>query len=259
VPLLSVAGAYVAGVGVNSLVPARGGDFLRLFLVKRRVEESRYPTLGATLIPETLVDIPVAAVIVGWALISGALPGFGALVHLPTVDWSWPYRHQYVTAIILAVLIIAGVLTLVAFEDRIAGFWGRVRQGLAILFDWRRYVLTVVTWQAASWVARFVSVYWFLKAFDMPVTMHNALVVLSVQSIATLLPVTPGGIGTVQGLLVVAFKDKVPAATVLGFSVGMHVATVVANAVLGFTAIGLMLRTLRWRRVIKPEERLAER
>jgi uncharacterized membrane protein YbhN (UPF0104 family) len=259
VPLVGIAGAYVAGVGVNSVVPARGGDFLKLFLVKHRVEGSRYPTLGATLLPETLLDFVVAAVIVGWALISGALPGFGGLVDLPTVDWSWPYRHQYVTAIILAVLIIATVLVLVRFEDRIAGFWGRVGQGLTILFDWRRYVLAVVTWQAASWVARFVSIYWFLKAFDMPVTTHNALVVLSVQSIATLLPITPGGIGTVQGLLVVAFKDKVPAATVLGFSVGMHVATVVVNAVIGFTAIGLMLKTLRWRRVVKAEERLAER
>lgn len=259
VPLLGVAGAYLAGVGVNSIVPARSGDALKLFLVKRRIKDSHYPTLGATLLPETLFDSVVAAVIVSWALISNSLPGFGVLPRLDTVDWSWPYRHQYVTAIVLGVLIVVGVVGLVAIEDRLVAFWARVGQGFAILRNPRRYALGVVTWQAASWVCRYASVYWFLKAFHMPATAHNALVVLSVQSISTLLPITPGGIGTIQGLLVVAFKDKVAAATVLGFSVGMHVATVVVNLAVGFAAIGIMLRTFRWKQAVRPEERLAER
>jgi len=259
VPLLSTAGAYLAGVGINSVIPARSGDALKLFLVKRRIEGSHYPTLGATLIPETFFDSIVAAGIVGWALVAHTLPGFGALPSLDTVDWSWPYRHQYATAIVLGVVIIASVVGLVMIEDRLEAFWARVRQGFAIFFDWRRYLLQVVTWQTASWAFRAASVFWFLKAFHMPATAHNALIVLSVQSIATLLPITPGGVGTTQGLLVVAFKDKVASSVVLGFSVGMHVAMIVANLVVGFTAIGLMLRTLRWRQVVRPEERLAER
>jgi len=50
----SVAGAYVAGVGVNAILPARGGDVLKLFLIHRRVEGSSYPTIAATLLVETL-------------------------------------------------------------------------------------------------------------------------------------------------------------------------------------------------------------
>jgi uncharacterized membrane protein YbhN (UPF0104 family) len=206
-----------------------------------------------------MLDSAFAAVIVGWALASGALPGFGDLLHLPTVDWSWPYRHQYVSAIVLAILIIGAAIVLVRYEERLAGFWDRVGQGFMILSDWRRYLLRVATWQTASWVCRFVSVYWFLKAFDMPASARNTFVVLAVLSISTLLPITPGGIGTVQGLLVVAFRGKVAASTVLGFSVGMHVATVALNLVIGFAAIGIMLRTFRWKRVVRPEERLAER
>src|SRR5919197_742051 len=52
VPRLGLFGGYVAGVGVNSVVPARGGDLLKLYLVKRRVDGSTYPKLGATLIVE---------------------------------------------------------------------------------------------------------------------------------------------------------------------------------------------------------------
>lgn len=33
-----VLAAYVAGTGLNALVPARGGDALKLFLVHRRIE-----------------------------------------------------------------------------------------------------------------------------------------------------------------------------------------------------------------------------
>src|SRR6185436_19155910 len=46
----TILGAYLAGVGVNAIVPARGGDVLKLFLVKRRVEGATYPTLAATLL-----------------------------------------------------------------------------------------------------------------------------------------------------------------------------------------------------------------
>jgi uncharacterized membrane protein YbhN (UPF0104 family) len=258
VPLPSIAGAYLAGVGINSILPARSGDALKLFLVRRRIKDSHYPTLGATLLPETLFDSVVALVIIIWALASHGIPGFGVLPSLGTVDWSWPYRHQYVTAIVIGALFIAGVVGLVWAQERIEAFWSRVRQGFAILTDLRRYVLRVVTWQAGSWVFRFASVYWFMKAFHMPATTHNALVVLATQSISTLLPITPGGVGTVQGLLVAAFRNKVNTATVLSFSVGMYVAITVSSLVVGFAAIGVMLRTFRWRQIVRPDERLAD-
>ena len=197
-------------------------------------------------------------VIVGWALVSGALPGPSDLLHLPTVDWSWPYRHQYVSAIVLSVLIIGSTVVLVRLQDRLSSFWSRVGQGFAILRDRRRYAIHVVSWQTGSWVLRFASVYWFLKAFHMPASSHNVFLVLAVQSISTLLPITPGGVGTVQGLLVFAFRETVAASIVLGFSVGMHIATVATNLALGFAAIGTMLGTLRWRRLIGRERPVAE-
>ena len=57
VPRRTIAGAYLAGVGVNAIMPARGGDVLKLYLVQDRVEGTTYPTLGATLIVETLFDM----------------------------------------------------------------------------------------------------------------------------------------------------------------------------------------------------------
>jgi hypothetical protein len=46
------------------------------------------------------------------------------------------------------------------------------------------------------------------------------------------------------------FSGKAAKAAVLSFSVGMKVVLMSVNIVVGFAAIALMLRTLRWRRVL---------
>src|SRR5690606_21039646 len=40
-------GAYFAGYGFNSVIPARGGDVIRIFLTKTSVPGSSYPAVGA--------------------------------------------------------------------------------------------------------------------------------------------------------------------------------------------------------------------
>jgi uncharacterized membrane protein YbhN (UPF0104 family) len=70
------------------------------------------------------------------------------------------------------------------------------------------------------------------------------------QSLSTILPLTPAGIGTEQGLLVYVFSGTASASKVLSFSVGMKLVLMTVNLVLGFGAIALMLRTLRWRHVL---------
>src|SRR5581483_7263707 len=185
VPRRTILGAYLAGVGVNAIVPARGGDVLKLYLVKHRVEEVTYPTLGATLIVETLFDMVVAGGILIWALTIGVLPSLDVLPDLPQVDWSWPLRHKREALVIglvwLAVLVLLSVIGI----RRARAFKQRVRQGFAILGDRPRFVRDVVTWQSLSWVFRIASVYFFLEAFRVPATLHNALLVLVVQSLST--------------------------------------------------------------------------
>jgi glycosyltransferase 2 family protein len=257
VPRRTIGGAYLAGVGVNAIVPARAGDVLKLYLVHDRVKGTTYPTLGATLIVETLFDFVVAGGILAWALVIGVLPGLDVLPDLPQVDWSWPLNHKREFAIIAAVWI--GVLAFFAVKGirKAREFKRRVAQGFAIFKTHGAYVTQVVTWQALSWGFRFMSVYFFLKAFTVPATLHNALLVLVVQSLSTLFPFTPGGVGTQQGLLVYVFKRAgtgVPGTLLLSFSVGMYIAVTIANIIVGFIALFLMLGTVRWRRVVPDEE-----
>jgi uncharacterized membrane protein YbhN (UPF0104 family) len=245
----SVLGAYLGGVGLNAITPARSGDVLKLFLLKRRVEGSTYPTLGATLIVETLFDAFVGIGLLLWAAYLGVLPNIHKLPKLPNIDLRWAFQHPLALEIGALVVGIAIGALLVWATARVRAFWQRVRQGFAVLRDRNGYLRSVVTWQALSWGFRLATIYFMLRAFHLPATVHNALLVQIAQSLSTLLPITPGGAGTEQGLLLYLFRGKAARSALLSFSVGMHIAIVVVNVALGVLAVALMTRSLRLTRL----------
>ena len=73
------------------------------------------------------------------------------------------------------------------------------------------------------------------------------------QSLATLIPATPGGIGTEQAFVVYVFRTAdIARSTLLAFSVGMKLVLTAVNVVVGFTAILLTLGTVRFGSSINP-------
>ena len=109
-----------------------------------------------------------------------------------------------------------------------------------------------------DWSLRLVTVFFFLKAFGIPATARNALLVQVSQSLATIFPVSPAGIGTEQALLVYVFRNVTSKGVALSFSVGMRVTLIVVNAIVGFSAILLMTGTLKVRRVAEADRAAGE-
>jgi glycosyltransferase 2 family protein len=260
VPLGRVTGAYFAGTGVNAIAPARAGDVVKLVLIKREVEGTTYTTLTPTLIVETLFDSVVASCVLLWALFSGVLPAFDALPNLPTIDWSWPIDHPRPTLVVVAVWTAVAVLLVVIWSRRVRDFKGQIRHGFAILYEPSRYVTQVVSWQALSWVFRVMSIWFFLDAFHVATSARNVALVIAVQSLSTLLPFTPGGVGTQQGFLVYAFRDTaIPKTALVSFSVGMYLATTVFAVIVGLIALLLIARTMRWKHLVASEQQEIDR
>ena len=243
-----VFGAYVAGVGVNSIAPARGGDLIKVYLAKQRLTSSAYPTLGSTLLVETLFDFVVATALFIYAISLGLLPGVPDLPNLPAFDWSFVIEHPRIAVFLGCVLLGAAILLVAWASHRVTAFKEKVTRGFAILGDRRAFLTQVVSWQAASWLVRAGAVYFFLRAFHIDAGVQTVVAVLVVQGLSTLLPFTPGGAGTQQAVLVFALRGTATTSAVLAFSVGMQLVTVAANVVLGFGALAVMLRTLRVRR-----------
>ncbi len=248
-------GAYVAGTGVNAVIPARGGDVVRLYLAKHRVDGSTYTTLVSTSLLQTLFDMAVAGCLVLWALTQHALPGIGVLKSpsLPSLDYGWAFRHPTAGLILFGLLLIFGTALVAWVAERVEQFKAKVAQGFAAFRDRSYYVRHVVPWQLLDWTLRLVTVFFFLRAFGIPATLHNALLVQVSQSLATILPVSPAGIGTEQALLVYVFRNVTTKSMALSFSVGMRVTLIVVNAVLGFGAILLMTGTLHVRRAAEAD------
>jgi len=245
--------AYVAGVGVNAIVPARAGDAVRVFLAHRAIPGSSYTTVVSSNVVLTFVDMALALTVFVFALTQGVLPSLDVLSSLPTFEYGWAVEDGVVRppAVILFVALVGGGALLLHH------FWNRLRdkvaQGFAVFDPPTRYVRSVVSWQLADWGLRFATIWFFLGAFGIPQSLGNAVLVQASMSLATLVPATPGGIGTEQALLVYAFRDVgVARSTLLAFSVGMKLTITVVNVSAGFLALFLTLGTIRYRSVVSP-------
>jgi uncharacterized membrane protein YbhN (UPF0104 family) len=254
-----VLGAYVAGVAVNAVLPARGGDLMRLYLVKSRVRGATYPTLASTLAVELCFDVAVSVALLIWAVQQGVLPGLEVIPRLPAFDLAWIIDHPVAAAAIVAALAAVIALLLVRASRHAVGLKRRLAQGFAVLGDLRAYLRSVAAWQAADWVLRLATIFFFLRAFgigvdvDVGTNVERALLAQVAQSVSGVVPLTPAGIGTEQALLVYLFAGEVPTGALISFSVGMQLILIAANVALGFGAVLAMLGTLRWRRHLERE------
>jgi uncharacterized protein (TIRG00374 family) len=255
-----VYGAYLAGVGLNAVVPARSGDLLRLFLVKRRIEGASYPTLASTLVVETLFDLIVSAALLFWAVQAGVIPGLDSLARLPGLQLSLISAQPFAAAAAGVLATAAAALLLRRFSGRLVAVGHRLAQGFSVLRDGRRYFRSVAAWQAADWMLRILAAYCFLRAYGVAVglgpvaDLESALRIQVAQSLSTLVPVTPAGLGTEQALAAYVLAGKATTTALVGFSAGMRLTLVGVNVAAGAAVVVLTLGTVRWRRHMELEE-----
>ncbi len=243
ITVVSVGAAYAAGVAANSFMPARGGEALKLALLRMRIPGSSVPTLAAAgailLLLDGIIGVGLA-VVAWWAGLIPQLPG------LPAVPTPAAALHHPIVAglVVLGVMIVLALLA-GPLRKRVRQLRERVAQGAAILRSPLRYLRQVVLVQLGAWGCRIAVVYFLLAAFGLPATVSVAAVVVVASGISTLVPVTPGGAGTQQALLVYVLQTSVTAAAALSFSVGMQVGITAVNTLIGLAALMLIFRTMR--------------
>jgi uncharacterized membrane protein YbhN (UPF0104 family) len=238
---VTVGAVYAAGAALNAFAPARGGDALKVALLRMRIPGSSVPTIAAAGLVLALLDAVIgsAVVVVAWSL--GVIPA------LPTPSppsTAFVAAHPFVLA--GSALALAGALAVVAhpLARHVRGVWVRVEQGAAILRTPSRYLREVAAPQAAAWACRIGVAYCLLAAFGLTATVPLAMLVVVAGGLSTVVP-TPGGAGTQQLLLVYALRETATAAAALSFSVGMQVGITTVNTFVGLCAVMILFRTLR--------------
>jgi uncharacterized membrane protein YbhN (UPF0104 family) len=257
IPYRPLAAAYLAGAGINAIIPAHAGDATKVFLVKRQIPDSSYPAVTSSFLVQTIFDTSVGILVLFYAITQGLLPPLPQIPKLPAFEISFWAENPKVLAITVVVLLLAIAIGIYLLAHRVRRFWARVRQGLVILKEPRRYMREVFAWQGVGWLCRFGAFWFFLEAFGIGGSIGNVMLVMSVQAIANVVPLTPGGAGAQQALLVATLTGPSRTA-VLSFSVGTQIAMAAWSALLGFLAILLVFRTTDWRGLIKQAEEEAE-
>jgi uncharacterized membrane protein YbhN (UPF0104 family) len=196
-------GAFLAGTGVGACVSARAGQLVRIGLLRSRVSGSSFPGLVSTLVAESVFDTSLTAVIAIAFLIVG---GPGALAG---ASFPGPLgQHPVIAGLAVVATVLAGCALALRHRARIRSMLRDARIGLAVFTQPARYLHGVASWQTLGWTLRVASTYWFLVAFHVPASLHAVLVVIAVQLVAGAVPLTPGGAGSQQAILVAALSPR---------------------------------------------------
>jgi glycosyltransferase 2 family protein len=258
-------GAYFAAVGFNNVVPARGGDVIKLFLTRSSIPGATYPTVGAAFFVESIFDACVGVFVLIFAFTQGVFPKPPQFAKLSSFDISYLAEHFRFTLFLITALGVIGLFAFAVLSARFKAFWARVRQGLTILGDRRRYLREVASLQAVAWMARFAAFWFMLDAFRVGGSVKNVLLVFGVNQVAGAVPFTPGGAGVQQALLVKVFAHSASGTIVAAYSVGQQIAIAAFTASIGLAAVIFIFRfrsfgeVLHAGRASREEEREAER
>src|SRR5207249_8375022 len=227
-------GSYWAGYGFNNVIPARGGDVIRLFLTKTSIPGSSYSAVAAAFAVEAGFDLSIAVVVLTFAFTQGVFPKPPDFSKLPAFDLAFFASHPKFALFFLTFLAVGGLIAIGVLSVRVRAFWQRVRQGFTILQDRQRFAREVLAVQLGGWCFRFTAFWFLLEAFNIGGSVRNVLLVLGVNAVSAAVPFTPQGAGVAQALLVKVFAGTAAAATVAAYSVGQQIAIGAFTFALGF-------------------------
>jgi hypothetical protein len=246
--------AYLAGSGLNAVIPARGGDIVKLAIVHRHIPGSRWSTLAATFLPETLFESAFGIALVVWALARGFLPVPNAVGEVPAYDVSLFVQHPFIsTAVTVGVLAaLYGLWRLARHRGRATA--ARVKQGLAVLGSPRLFLTGVVSWQALGRLIRLGSLAAFMEAFHLPVTLSTVVLVMAAQGGGRIIPRAPASTGLRLAMLSYGFVEvthqAVDIAAITTFTFGVGALLMLTGLVIALTIIGREFGTLSPRRAL---------
>ncbi len=172
---------------------------------------------------------------IGSAVILNVLLWVGLVVSIPLRGSSPVYGTAAVAGAVLMTIVGAVVFGIVDDKGRLHRFvrWsydkmGRDGESAASLLDHLRdrirgllaerdVLRRVVMWGTANWLLDLVALWLFLRAFGGSVSLDGLLVAFGLANVLASIPITPGGLGIVEGVYI---------PTLVGFGVPVATATV---------------------------------
>lgn len=204
---------------VNCIVPAKLGDLYRAYLLKLNSPVSATKTLGTVFMERILDLIAIAAL--------GILAGYwhfrDTMTTLPsTVQVIFAFGVVVVVGLIVALVAMRNfgrrVISALPLPHRAAEFYDRFEEGVFQSVGLRGLpMLGLLT--TIIWLTEAMRLYFVVRAMGFPnldLGVSGAMFVALIGSLLTAVPLTPGGLGLVEGgmglVLTQVFKVSTPQA-----------------------------------------------
>ena len=224
-------GLVTVGYMGNNVLPARGGEVLRVFLLGERSDARRREVLG-TILTERALD-------------AAALVALFAVLTAFNVAGSPAGRAP---AYIAAGVVVAGLAAMAVYlrlriAGRMAGFADRVRpvvKASRVILTWGGAALGAAT--AAVWLSEAI-IFWLVsESLDLGIAVPDAALVVVLASFFALIPAAPGYVGTFDAAVLFALRAlDVPGNQAIGAALLFRLVIFVP-----VTVVGLVLMVARY-------------
>ena len=192
---------YVLSWFANCVVPAKLGDAYRGYLLKKNANTSFGRTIG-TIFAERVMDVfalVTLLLIASLAVFRGSLP---ASLRLPVFAG---IALVVVGGIGLAALFLFGARLQELVPGRVRPVYERITHGIKTSFA-RRGLLGVAVLTSAVWIMEGLRLFLVATAFGVELSPASSLLVALLASLLTIMPLTPAGLGVVEGGTIIALK-----------------------------------------------------
>jgi uncharacterized protein (TIRG00374 family) len=247
VPTWESAKAINVGLLFNNVLPSRAGEIPRIIALGRTTGIPKIEVTGTVIVERSLDVVTVAAA--------------GVLVWPWLPDEGWIDALCIVCAVIVVGFVVAAaaavllrrrarvlaerILRRLPFlsDEQAATTTASLARGAHILANPRRALLAIVG-SILAWTTVTLSILVLLPAFDLPVTLPVALLVMVASTLALTVPSSSGAIGVYEAAAqysLIAFG--VSASTALSFALVLHAINLLPISITGaFAAWGTLFR-----------------
>ena len=255
---LTVFWAMMAGYLGNSFLPARAGELIRSVLLGRKAGLSTSYVLATALLERmadvvalviiSLLGLVVLGTVPGWLLTAAPVAGVVGLVGLIVARFLPGIDRRLIDSI-------ARLPIPARFGTRLTALSSQFLLGLAALQDLRRGMnfaaLTLVIWTLDVMGAVTIG-----RAFDLPLLVPQAMVLLAALGLASAVPSTPGYVGVYQFVAVTVlvpfgFSRDQALVQVIGLQ-GVAYGVVIVCGTLGLWCLSGPRGGLFWRPLAMP-------
>jgi uncharacterized protein (TIRG00374 family) len=241
--------AVMIGFMANSVLPARMGEFVRAFVLKKK-EGLKVESVFATIVVERIFDGYLLMLFLLGSLLLAPLSGTeGGLLRTGIVGALAVYTIALVAMLFLhhrhaeTIRFFERLLSWFPWRERVLNSLSRFASGLAI-FSSTKQIMLVAVWSLIVWIVSMAVLHPLLAGFDLGVPMpwYAPYVITPIVALGVLLPAAPGYAGTFHAACVAALLMLAPDSNAdagRAFAFVLHAANMVPIIVVGLIFLWL--------------------